>query len=192
MNNMEMQEKIEMYERMIAMMQVQLDRYHMYVTQMSSKSSKDIGNNISMSVNANLFEVFDINVGQMEDSYIKSQLSHPYPAISSLLNLLVHACSSKNKCILKLAPGGLLEYMDQNEIKKENASVLCEKIYSKMFNRCKSTVTNANNDVTSEDTFNAGDTCYENIMIFTNNKITIRNKLQKEFINIIKHNALNN
>ena len=189
---MNIQDKIEMYERIIATMQIQLDRYHVYVTQMSHKSSKDTGSDTSSSVNANLFEIFDKNVNQMEDVYIKSQLSQPYPAISSLLNLLVHACSSKNKRILKLVSGGLLEYMEEDEIKKENASVLCEKIYSKIFSRCKSTVTNANDNVSSEDTFNAGDTCYENIMIFTNNKITIRNKLQKEFINIIKHNALNN
>lgn len=141
-----------------------------------------------------LFEKIRSNIEALDSQYIYEHLTCSAPAYKSLLELLCKVFQYPNQegYLCTVVNSSFILYINENNQQaKENYVFLFDRIFALIYNKCKQECQHIHEDINTEDQCTISDNFHDNMMIL-NSDTPNKKKLQKDLLNVIKHNAFTN
>jgi len=186
--------KCQMYERMLDMKEEEIKRlYQIVLCAKPAGSVASTARNVCQ-LSEPFFSAIHNNISLLEDTEIRQCLTSPYPAIKSLVHLITKILNNSNTPgkLCRVVNQTFIEYVqDDLCIKKEDYTFLFDKIFIKIYDKCKSVGNDLHTEIHNEQQHIRSDNFYNNIMILHSNEKEKR-RLQKDIFTIVKHDAFSN
>lgn len=179
-----LQKQCEMYERMLAMKDQEINRLYELLKMHKPSTSSTSRIKEQRKITGKLLETVFYNIECLDEEVIKKHLSVPSPAYKSIIALLQKTFTSDH-VLCNISYQNYITYLNNGELETVYYIELFDKIFKKVYEKSVLACKQLHENINTEHDNNVSDYCHENIMmLFSDNDKKI--KIQKELLKVIK------
>ena len=170
----------DFYERIIQMQDERIQAQKFYIERLLKLvESGQRTARAPQEIEQSLVDLVALNLRKLSEKDISINLKRPYPALSSLLTLLIGVLDS-SECAYKILTGGIVRHRFKEKMIAENYSIVLERIFDMVFDYLKPIALSACKEMQSSE-----DPTYHNLMILKNDKN--KKRLERDLYFYMKH-----
>ena len=191
----QLETKNEMLEQQIRILENHIEKFDTNLRlsiQNQSMNNRYPGQNSSQSKHnfgLKLFDIIELNLKSIDREKIASLLENHAPSFPSVVQIVVNTINGPHTTspILKIVTNSLSAYMNDNgDTIMEQTTTLFDKIFAKVYNRCKDVVLDLNDATENTSSYSDDDAIklhnrYENMRLLYDSKVKILKELTPLF-----------